>query len=264
MKVQVKPIEKHKWHGKTGGESFQNTFTIQAVPDPQTQKYKTGLTEEDREFLKERGVVYNLSEDYLPGEIHPFWDTKVGFVELKNATKIYDTNNPLERIHVAIMKASKYVANSQREFDEGLFPDATHVIFSEAEENEILASKIELEAKAIRMSVDVSSARKAEIILITEGKNFKGKDQNTIEVEFYKALKKDPKLVIAQIENSPEKTTLYALVLEALQKSVLRRSPQGIKFMEITLGFEPIDVVDFLTDDENQEVKLKLMNLLNN
>ena len=49
---------------------------------------------------------------------------------------IFDTSNPLDFIKMRVCKASRFVANSWKEFEEGLFPEATHVIFDESEEIE--------------------------------------------------------------------------------------------------------------------------------
>ena len=53
--VEVRPIEVKKWHGKKGQESFTRPKKIQALIDPVTMQYATGLTEED--IAKLRGKV---------------------------------------------------------------------------------------------------------------------------------------------------------------------------------------------------------------
>lgn len=260
MKIQVRPIERLSWHGKTGKESFKNVKIIQALPNPNTFKYETGLEEEDVEWLKKQGVAYDLSDSFIEGVAHPFWDSPTAFVHLENATKIYDTNKPIERIHVGVMKASPYVANSMREYEQGLFPEATHVIFSEAEENEIVAARVDIKNKAIVASMKLSDAKKANIIMIITGKNFRGKDSNTITVEYDKVLEANPKAVLKQAEGDSETLALHALVLEALQKSVLKKTARGITYFETLLGLDEYDAIEFLKEEDNQEIKLRLIN----
>ena len=52
MIIQVRPIEVKKWHGKTGNESFTRTKIIQALVDPETVAYQTGLTTEEEETFE--------------------------------------------------------------------------------------------------------------------------------------------------------------------------------------------------------------------
>ena len=47
MKVQIRPLPSVKWHGKTGNESFTRPKIIQALVDPDSMTYSTGLSEEE-------------------------------------------------------------------------------------------------------------------------------------------------------------------------------------------------------------------------
>jgi hypothetical protein len=56
----------------------------------------------------------------------------------------------------------------------------------------------------------------------------------------------------------------HALVLEALQKSVLRKEGQRIFHMDSPLGIDEIEVAEYLSKDENQDIKLLIISKLNN
>ena len=128
--VQVKPIEKKTWHGLEGVKRFTAPKTIQALVSLTTGLYATGLSEEDRERL-EKETGFDLSPTYIPGKIHPFWGDKISRVVLEHRTNMFDTSKPLDEIKVKLLKASDLVANSQKEYEDGLFPEAQFVIFDE-------------------------------------------------------------------------------------------------------------------------------------
>ena len=47
MLVKIKPLDKERWHGKTGKESFTQPTKIKALYDVSTGRYATGLKEKD-------------------------------------------------------------------------------------------------------------------------------------------------------------------------------------------------------------------------
>ena len=55
----------------------------------------------------------------------------------------------------------------------------------------------------------------------------------------------------------------HALVLEALQKSVLRKEGQRIFHMDSPLGMDEIEVAEYLSKEENQDIKIMLMSKIN-
>lgn len=269
--IEVRPIEKKKWHDKKGIESFTRPQKIQVLVDTETMRYATGLTEEDLKHLKKLGVTYDLSDTFNTEEAHPFWDNPMGAFKLENNTMFFDADKPLEYIKIKNMKASKYVANTLKEYDEGYYPEATHYIHDEVEQNEILATEVERKNKAIIEASKMSVDRKLEIILAISGKNLKGQSNAFIEVELDKILnvKKTQDKVSGAEEflryTSMNKSDLsvYALVLEALQKNVLRKDGHKILFMDSVIGTDETDVAKYLNIDENQDLKISIMAKIN-
>src|SRR5690349_20055934 len=99
MKVEVRPIESKKWHGKKGKESFKQPMTIEVLYDPATGRLATGLTDEEAEkYSKLLGV--DLSDNFNMLEPHPYWSTKAASIKLENHTVIYDTEKPLDYVKV--------------------------------------------------------------------------------------------------------------------------------------------------------------------
>lgn len=260
MKVEVRPIETQKWHGKEKEESFKRPQKLPALLDGDTLTYATGLSEKDINYLKdEKGVNYQLDNNYDPETPHPFWDSTLPVVKLENNTMFFDTDIPIEFIKVKIMKASKFVANSQKDLDEGLYPEATHVIHDESEEVEIKASKIAITNQAVIECSKLSSEKKAEIILIIDGKMLKGKSPETITVAMDRVIKEKPSEVLRYIGMDKKQVALEALVIECVEKNILQEKGHKIMYHDSVLGVDTTDVVEYLQLDENQDLKLRLM-----
>ena len=262
-KVQVKPLDIERWHGKKGEESFTRSRVIHALVDATTMRYKTGLTpEEEEKYGKLTGS--NLTDRFNPDEAHPFWDSRSGEVRLENATKIYDLEDPNQFVKVAIMKGSKFVANSIKEWEDGLWPFATHVLIDDDEDVEIQASKIEAIDQAIIEASKLSKDRKIELVLILGGKLLKGKSDNFVKVELSNLINKSPVEVLRYIKMDKKEVATHALVLEALQKYVFTKSGHKILYHENVLGEDLFDVIKYLNKPENQEFRLKIVELVNN
>ena len=264
VKVEVRPIESKRWHNKTGQESFTRPKKIQALVDGSTMKYATGLTDQDKKDLVKKGVSYDLTDNYNSDNPHPFWDSNMAIIKLENNTMFFDTANALDFIKIRVMKASKYVANSMAEYDLGAWPEATHVIFDEAEQAQVLASKVETKNTAIIESSKLSLDRKVQLILVLGGKNMKNQSADFVAVELDKIITKDPSEFLRYLNMDKKQTASHALVLEALQKSVLRREGQRIFHMDSPLGIDEIEVAEYLSKEENQDIKMLILSKINN
>jgi hypothetical protein len=263
MKVEVRPIERKTWHGKTGAENFKRPIKIKALVDAANMEYASGLSPEEVEKYGKL-LNQNLNPSYNPGEPHEFWDSSLGTISLENATMFFDSTKTMDFIKVRIMKASKYVANSMSEYEKGLWPEATHVIFDESEEVAVKAKKVELKKQAVIQSANLSKDKKIELILILSGKNLKGKSDNFVEVELDKLVDKQAREVVRHIGMDSEDATLHAVVIEALQKSVLRKVGHKVLYHDHVIGSDELDVVAYLKDSENQDLKLRIMSAINN
>lgn len=270
MKVQIKPLKIDRWHGKSGSESFTRPKIIQALVDPDSMTYATGLTEDEEKKLGETLKV-DLTKQFHIDISHPFWDSKMGEVPLENRTMIFDTNNPMELIKIRICKNSKYVANSMKDYDEGLFPEATHVIFDESEEVEEKASKVDTKNKAVIETSKLSKGKKIELIMVLSAdgsdylraKNLKGKSDNFITVEMDKLIESKPAEILRHLNMDKEELSTNAMVLEALQKNVLEKVGHKIMYHESVLGQDMYDVIKYMNAPENQEFKLRILAQIN-
>lgn len=261
--IEVRPIERAKWHGKTGAESFQRPKKFQVLVDTDSMSYATGLTEEEIVALNKK-VNYDLSSNFNSEEPHPFWDSPMAMYKMENHTMFFDISQPLNYIKIKNMRASKFIANSVADYEEGLYPEATHVIFDESVQAELKASKIEKHTEAIIRSSTMSKDKKIQVILALSHKNMKGQSDNFVNVELRKVIDNETDEFLRYTSMRPEELASYSLVLEALQKSVLRKDGHKILYHDSILGMDEVDVARYLMIEDNQELVIRIKSQVNN
>lgn len=257
--VEVKPIEKESWHNKKGQESFKRPVTIEALISVRTGKFTTGLTKEDEERLSSAGG-YNLSANYTVGKPHEFWNSPAAQVKLEYKTNIFNTSRTLDEIKVKLMKASDLVANSQKEFEEGMFPEALFVIYDEQEEVEVQASRAAIKRQVIIESSKLTKNRKAEIVQILSGVSVRNQTENYIDLKLDEEIdNKGANTVLTLIQRDKKRTALHALVLEAIYKNVLRKEGTSVYYMDDQLGFDVESTIDYFDKKTNQALKAQIL-----
>jgi hypothetical protein len=255
--VEVKPIPAKKWHGKEGKESITRPKTITALPD-ETLNYKVALTPEQ---LEDYGKILkqDLSLQFILGDAHPFWDSRLAKVVLENNTQFFNVDNPIEAIKVAILKASKDVAPTLKDWEEGKYPEASHYIVDEREEIAafLVADKKEKEARAKLEKLD--KKEKGEIIFLMTGKIVKQQTEEFLNFELKKLFNSRLDDLITYLNQDKVETALRSLVNESVAKNIITKS--GLKFLyfDQIIGNNLEEVVDYLRKEENQSFKLELM-----
>lgn len=253
--IEIKPLDKNKWHGKKGSEAFFRPHSLEALVDASTMQYATGLTKEDIESLS-KYVSYDLSSFYNPEKEHPFWSTKIATLKMPNHTLLLHLNQPLHFIYWKMATASRFVANSLPEADS--WPDATHYIADEKEVIEIEAKKAELETTAIIKASKINIDKKVQLVLVLGGKNVKGQSDQFINLEINKIIKHDPQAFLDLLQVDPVDVASRAIVKEALDKGVLTKSGGHITWFNEPLGMTEEDAAKFLSQDKNQDLKMAI------
>lgn len=261
--VEVRPIEKERWHNKKGKEAFKRPVTIEALVSVQTGQFATGLSEDERAELEAK-TGYNLSPDYTVGKPHEFWNSPSAQVKLEYKTNVFNTSRPLDEIKVKLMKASDLVANSQKEYEEGKFPGAIFVIFDEQEEIELKASKAAVKRKVIIESSKLTKSRKADIVQILSGIPVRNQSEEYIDLKLDEEIEaKGPDRVLTLIQRDKERTALHSLVLEAIHKNVLRKDGSAVYYMDDQIGFDTEAAIDYFADKKNQALKAQILEKIN-
>lgn len=256
-RIQVRPLNIERWHGKTGSESFAGSFTITPLVDAATRTYKTMLSPEEIEkFSKEIGedLTPKLSND----KPHTFWDSEAVAVRLENRTNFIDVDQTLGYIQSRFLLGSKYVANSMKEWEEGLWPEAQFVIIDEETDSDIKASKLQITKSAIIESAKLPKDRKVAIILILSGKIVGNKSDNFIEVALDEEIQKNPQEVLNYIKMDKKEILTHGLILEALQRYVITKVGHRYMYHDSVIGEDIYEAIKYLNTPENQELKLRI------
>lgn len=262
MIVEIKPLPSSRWHGKKGKESFTQPKVIEVLFNPDSGKYETGLSEEDAKKYGDM-LGLDLSDTWVPEKEHPFWSTKAAQIKLENNTVFLDDSKPLQFIQIKNLKASKFVANSMKEWEAGKWPDATHVIFDETEEVTMKATKIQRKNKAIQLAAKLSLEEKANIILILTGKVVKNKSQDFIDVQLDQVLEDQVEEFTRYASMDTADTQVRASVLEAIHRNILNREGSAVYYMGERIGFDIQEAIEWFQSADNQKLKVAILEKLN-
>ena len=255
--IFLKPIMTEKWHGlhKVGRTRFQDTQdVIQVLFDSKSGALATGL-DNDTEARLSSSLGVSLANN----SANEFWhDFKI---KLKDQTMIFNTDNPIEELQVYVMKASKFIANSQKELDAGKWPSAKYVIYDEQTELEKQASEVQTKAKAIDIFNNLSPEKKLDMLKLY-GKATENSSNDFVYTKLYEIVENDPIDFIAQANKSPEEIKIKALIFDLEKIGILRRKGTAYLYNDQQVGFDYDDTVSYLLNPGNQELLVKLKDSL--
>lgn len=261
--IEIRPIEKEKWHKKKGAESFKQDVVIEALVDSRKNVFVTGLNEEEvKKYSAELGIDLNPAV-LLDGKPHPFYGSKAGRLKLPNRTMFLEISNPRNFVLYKLALASKLVANSIKEYEEGLFPEASHVIFDEEQEINRKASKIQKKNAAIKKALKMTLEEKANIVLLLINKLVKGRSQDYIDVLIDEIIETQIDAFLTYSDMTKEELYTRAIILEALQRNVLTKEGSAICYMGNTLAHTFEDAIEYFKDANNQKLKVTILEKLN-
>lgn len=261
MLVEVRPLPEKKWHGKKGKESFAQPKTIEALYDVNTGKYATGLTQDEAtEYSKKLGV--DLSDTFVPDKPHPYWSTKAAQIKLLNQTMLFDTDKPADFVKVKLMKANKLVANSMKEYEENKFPDATHVIYDEAEQVQMKAGKVQKKHQAIAKVAKMTADDKIAMVQILSSKSVKGRSADFIDVEIDDIIENNVDEFLKYAGMGREEVTIRAQVLEMISKNILTKESGSIYYMGEMIALDYEAAIEWFKNPQNSKMKVAILEKL--
>ena len=255
--IFLKPIMTEKWHGlhKVGRTKFQDTQdVIQVLYDRKQGALATGL-DSDTETRLSSSLGVSLANN----SANEFWhDFKI---KLMDQTMIFDTTKPMEELQVYVLKASKFVANSQKELDAGKWPNAKYVIYDEKTELEKQAAEVEIKAKAIDIFNNLSPEKKLDMLKLY-GKASENSSNDFVYTKLYEIVENDPADFMRQATKSPEEIKVKALIFDLEKIGILRRKGTAYLYNDQQVGFDYDDTVSYLLNPGNQELLVKLKDSL--
>lgn len=263
MLVEVRPLPLRKWHGKEGKEDFSQGIILDILVDPRTRKYATGLTEEDIEMLSKKLKNIDLSDTYIPGKPHSYWSSKAAKIKLPNKTIIIDTEDPMGYIKYKNLKASKFVANSYKEWEEGNFIHATHYIYSEQEELEKKATKVAKRKQCYKILSSLTKVQKANIIQILSNKTVKHMDEDNMDVYLDDLVNEKPDEFIEIAKDDKAYLNVKAMLYEGISKNIVRTKGFAFYYMGTKIGDDLDSSVKFLTSEDGEKLRGTILSKMN-
>lgn len=266
MIVEVRPISNRMpdWMSHMKPEqSITRPITIEANVDVKNGKYETGLSEEEQEkYGKLIGADLDNRLRYEGGSIapHPFYHSRLGRVKLENRTMIFDTSSPMDYVKIALMKASKSVANSLAEVE--TMATATHYIFSEEEEVKKMASKIAIRDKCIIEAAKLTPVEKMNLIIVLGGRFVTNRSNDFIEVEINNLIDKNPVEFLRVNGMDKKELNVRATVLEALRRNILTQDGFAISYMGNIVANDVDSMVKWFENPDNQKLKIAILEKL--
>ncbi len=251
--VYVKPIVKEKWHGlhKVGRAKFQDTQdTIQVLFDSKEGGLATGLTKEDEQRL---GAA--LGVDLSNKMNNEYWQDFN--IKLKDQTMVFDLSNPMHELQLKVLQASKFVANSQRELDNGKFPFAKYIIYDEQQELEKEATEVANKAKAVDIFNKLSSEKKLDVLKVY-GKALQNSSQDFVYTKLFEIVEDDPTGFKRTASMPIEEIKTRALIFDLERKGIFRKKGTAYLYNDQQVGFDYQDTVQYLLNPKNQELLVKL------
>ena len=260
MIVELRPIEKKRWHGLPIEATFGADQKINATISARTGKYNVALTEEELTELQGR-LGYDLSLNMLPNnQPHPFWDSSAGTVTLPTSTTFFNTDVPLDKLKVAIMKGHPQVCNNKNEVSTN--PGATHFIYSE--EEEVVAKQVNVSAKRkafAALDTMTTDEKVAMLILLTGKTDYKKKSNDFIDTALFEKVDAKPTEFLNYKKDAKEFILVFATVRTAIAKGIISKDGPRFQYGESILGFEEREVVTYLAQDINQPLLMKIREL---
>ena len=259
--VEIRPIEIKRWHGKTGKDSFAQPITIRVLYDHATGAYATGMTKKQtEEYSKKLGV--DLNNTFNPQKAHPYWDSSASKIKLPNYPIFLDPNIPLEFVRIQNLKSSSLVANSMKDYTDNKYPEATHVIFDEAEEVEIKATRVQLKKQCYKLASKLSTDKMVNILTITSDKTVRGRSRDFLDVQLDELIENDAELFLRYAKMDAQQTYIRASLLEAIHKNILTKEGLSIYYMGDKIANSYEDAVEYFLDPQNQKLKVSILEKL--
>lgn len=245
MEVIVRILKMNPWSGIT---KWATCYDYIGSYWTRSGNLYTGLTQEDAERLeKEIG--------YPSGHLSPtssFWDTFA--VKVGRNDVILDTDRPEDELKYLFLKKHKRVADGLN----NVTPSTDYVIInkdSEAKEaNKI--NKIKREAYRELDKMSIEDMRKC---LRLYGIKSDTMSNELIEAKLSEQIESAPDRFLQKWVNNPNREISF-VIEEAIAKNIIRKNRTQYFFGTDLIGNGIDDVIVYLQDKKNQDIKLAIMN----
>lgn len=245
MEVIVRMMKINPWTGLT---KWDNTYDGVGAYTMRSGATYTGLTAEDARRLEK---LLGKEE----GELSPnsdFWATFA--VRIGKKDIVLDTEKPLDELQYLLLKGHKRVADGLA----NLNPTKDYVIINkdaEAEQtNKLSKAKREAYREFDKMSIE--DMRKC---LRLYGMKADTMSNELVEAKLTQEVESAPEKFMMKWVNNPNKEINF-VIEEAISKNIIRKNRTQYFFGTDLIGNGVDDVIAYLQDKRNQDIKLAILN----
>ena len=243
MEVIVRIMKVNPWTGLT---KWPTTYDYVGPYWTRNGNIYTGLSTADARRLEK---ALGKQE----GELNPdseFWDTFA--VKIGKKDVILDTDRPLDELQYLFLKGHKRVADGLSNMN----PSKDYVINKDAEAeqtNRINKAKREAYRELDKMSIE--DMRKC---LRLYGMKSDTMSNELVEAKLSEQVETSPEKFMLKWVNNPNKEINF-VIEEAIAKNIIRKSRTQYFFGTDLIGNGIDDVIAFLQDKKNQDLKLTIL-----
>lgn len=254
-KVFIMPLLKDaEWHSlhEINMSRMPNTFeTIRAFYDNELGRYATGLS--DEEIIRYSEI---LKRDLTPSFNNDFWATEIK-LKIGNDGLILDPSNPLDEVKIAVAKANKYIANSLKEWKNGLWPDAKFVIKNEREEAEVEEASINVKLEASKLFDKLSPAKRKQLLKLY-GKGANNVTDSFVTAKLYAEMENNPKGFIKKASMDAKELDIRSTLFDLENLGIIVNKGGQLTYNDDILGYDRDDAVANLMKPKAQELVIAL------
>lgn len=245
MIVILRPINKNRWSGLI---KYKNCYEDIGSYFTRSGALYTGLVEDDAIRL---GKVLDLDLK----RSSDFWTTF--FIRTTDKDLYLNIDDPMDELKYLFLKNHKRVKNSILEHKAG----ANFVLINREEE----AKKASVYNRAKRSAISEFDKLTTEDIrkaLRIYGHNADNMTNEMAENRLFEIVEGDPQGFLDKWVNNKDRETIY-VIEKALSKNVIRRNNRLFTYGTDKLGHGIEEVVNFLDDPKNQDIKVAILKAIN-
>lgn len=248
MEIIVRIIKTNPWTGIT---KWPTCYDYVGTYWTRSGNLYTGLTAEDADRL-EKELRYPAGQ---LSPTSPFWDTFA--IKIGKKDVILNTEMPEDELKYLFLKNHKRVANGLSDITAA----KDYVMInkdSEAKEANKL-NKIKRDAYREMDKMSIEDMRKC---LRLYGIKSDTMSNELIESKLAEQIESNPSNFLMKWVNNPNKEINF-VIEEAIAKNIIRKSRSNYYFGTDLIGNGLEDVIAYLKDKKNQDIKLSILNEIN-
>jgi hypothetical protein len=261
MIIEIRPIEKKRWHNLPKDRSISQPLTFTTAIDPALMQYKVAISAKELEEIQKR-TGYDLSLTVKPNQPHPFWDSPMMKVKLsRDETTVMNIKSDVDTLKLAIIKGSGLVAHSFQDIENN--HRAEFFIFSEDEEVHRNEAKATTTMNAIAKLDKLTDAQKKSLLRLLSNKRVGDRSGNFINTMLFDIISKDAVAFLDYASMTPTRLKSLVIIEEAVSDGHLQKEGTSYFYASERIGFDRKEAAEFLEQPKNQPMRLRLMELCN-